>query len=262
MSVRLATEDDLDEIVRLTTVYRERVAGWAQLWWRKSSSADQAHPGWLAHMLRSPEFTVRVVEVDGVVEGCAVSVPQRAQWFIDDVAVIDDARWPSSGVALLAAVSERPALTCVPSADSARVAASRRAGLERVSSYWIGPPRDGPMVSRPLDDQPVPQPPRHTFGGGLDPHQTGALCLADNDGVLVGSPPFPAPPIYDPGGTVCVIDRVTGSTRQRLLDSALSAAFQRGDVLVNVIVADDDPELSQLAVERGLHKTVDVFSWP
>ena len=98
MSIRLAAESDLDAVVRLTTAYRERLAGWAPRWWRKSSSADQAHPGWLAHMLRSEQFTFRVVEVDGVVEGCAVSVPQKAQWFIDDVAVIDDDRWPSGGV--------------------------------------------------------------------------------------------------------------------------------------------------------------------
>ena len=90
MSVRPATESDLDDIVSLTTAYRDRLAGWAPVWWRKSSTADKAHPGWLAHMLRSPQFTIRVVEVDGVVEGCAVSVPQRAQWVIDDVAVVDD----------------------------------------------------------------------------------------------------------------------------------------------------------------------------
>ena len=223
---------------------------------------DHTHPEWLAHMLRSPQFTFRVVETDGAVEACAVSVPQRAQWFIDDVAVIDDDRWPDSGVALLGAVRERPALTCVPSADTARLAASCVAGLDRVSSYWTGPPRDGPMVSRPLHDEPVLPPPRHTFGGGLDPTADGALCLADSNGVVVGSPPIPAPPIYDPGGTVCIIDRVTGSTRQRLLDSALSVVFQRGDVLVNVIVAEDDLELSHLAAERGLQRTVDVFSWP
>jgi hypothetical protein len=262
MSVRIATEDDLDEVVRLTIAYRQRLAAWAPVWWRKSISADQAHPGWLAHMLRSPKFSFRVVEVEGVVEGCAVSVPQKAQWFIDDVAVIDDSRWPSGGVDLLAAVSERPALTCVPTADVARLAASRLAGLDGVSSYWIGPPRDAPMLSRPLGDQPVPAPARHSFGGGLDPTADGALCLADGDGVLVGSPPFPAPPIYDPGGTVCVIDRITGSARQGLLDSALSMAFNRGDVLVSVIVAEDDPELAYIAAERGLQRTVDVFSWP
>jgi hypothetical protein len=213
-------------------------------------------------MLRSPQFTVRVAEVDGVVEGCAVAVPQSTQWFIDDVAVIDDGRWSSSGVALLAAVSERPALTCVPRADSARLEASHAAGLDPVSNYWIGPPRDGRIVGHPLAHQPVPSPPRHTFGGGLDPTADGGLCFADSDGVVVGSPPLPAPPIYDPGGTVCVIDRITGSNRQALLNTALALALQRGDVLVNVIVAEDDPELAYLAGERGLQRTVDVFSWP
>ena len=262
MSVRTANEGDLDEIVSLTSAYRERLAGWAPVWWRISKAADQTHQGWLAYMLRSPQFTFRVVEVDDAVEGCTVSVPQGSQWFVDDVAVIDDSRWPNSGVALLTGVSERPALTCVPSADSARLEASQAAGLDLVSSYWIGLPRDAPLVSHPLRDQSLPPPPRHTFGGGLDPNVDGALCFADGDGVVVGSPPFPAPPIYDPGGTVCVIDRVTGSNRRRLLDSALAVAFQRGDVLVNVTVAEGDRELSDLATERGLQRTVDVFSWP
>ena len=131
-----------------------------------------------------------------------------------------------------------------------------------MSSYWIGPPRDGPIVRDRLGDQPVPAPPRHTFGGGLDPAADGALCFADGDGVVVGSPPSSPPPIYDPGGTVCVIDRITGSNRQRLLNSALAVAFQRGDVLVNIIVAEEDEEPSNLASERGLQRTVDVFAWP
>lgn len=33
-------------------------------------------------------------------------------------------------------------------------------------------------------------------------------------------------------------------------------------ILVNLIVAEDDPELSYLAAERGLERIVDVFSWP
>ncbi len=96
MRVRPATENDLPDIVALTTAYRNRLAGWAPVWWRKSSTADQAHPGWLAHMLRSPQYTFRVVEADGMVEGCAVSVPQKAQWVIDDVAMVDDRRWPAA----------------------------------------------------------------------------------------------------------------------------------------------------------------------
>ena len=54
---------------------------------------------------------------------------------------------------------------------------------------------------------------------------------------------------------MCVIDRITGSTGQHLLDNALSVAFQRGHVLVNVIAAENDLELSHLAAERGLQRT-------
>ncbi len=262
VKVRVAVEADLPAIVSLTTEHRGRLAGWAPVWWRKSATADRDHPGWLAHMLRASGFVLRVAEEDEAVVGCAVSVPQQTQWFIDDVALSDDNRWWTTGVAMCEAVAERPALTCIPSAHSARLSGSLRAGLRPISSYWIGPPLAGLLLGEPLDGRPVPRPPRHTFGGGLDPHAAGALCFVDGDGIVVGSPSLNAPPIYEPAGTVCVVDRITGSNRTRLLDAALARAFRRGDVLVNVIVSDNDDELVELVAGRGLERTVDVFAWP
>ena len=155
-SVRLAAETDLEAIVSLTSAYRRRLAGWSARWWRMSADADRDHPGWLAHMLTKPEYVVRVADDDGTIAGCAVSVPQRAQWFIDDVAVADDGRWATTGVVLLHGVTERPALTCVPSAHEARHSASIGAGLRPVSSYWIGAPRESRSIAQNLDDRPIP----------------------------------------------------------------------------------------------------------
>jgi hypothetical protein len=262
LDVRAATYDDLPDIVALTTAHRVRLAEWAPLWWRKSATADDDHPGWLASLIESPRFTFRVVHQDGVILGCAVSVPQPAQWFIDDVALIGDGLWPTAGVRLLQGVTERPALTCVPSGHGARIEGSLAAGLHRVSSYWIGKPRTGSPIGHPLGDRGVPAPPPHTFGGGLDPGADGALCFQDGDGLVVGSPSVNAPPVYDPGGTVCVIDRIVGPDRPHLLDGALALASQRGDVLVNVIIAEQDGELCRLASDRGLKRTVEVFAWP
>jgi hypothetical protein len=43
------------------------------------------------------------------------------------------------------------------------------------------------------------------------------------------------------------------------LRAGSAGAFHRGGVLVTVIIAEDDPELSP---ELGLHRTVEVFPWP
>ena len=215
VSVRPAVPDDLDVMTRLTSRRRARLAEWSPRWWRTAEGADVIHPLWLKHLLTTDEAAVRVVEYAGEVVGCAVSNRQPGQWFVDDVAIVSDIRWHDGGIVLLEAVTERPALTCVPTADDLFAAAARLLGLHIVSSYWIRSLVDHParftpgrtgVVVRPAaadelgDVEPGPQ---HTFGGSLDPTAPGALLLVDDElGFVVGSPSSPAPPVYDPGGTV------------------------------------------------------------
>lgn len=276
-SVRLATAGDIDALSSLTSAGRGRLAEWSPTWWRGSTSADELHPLWLAHLIQSDGPVVRVVEDDGAIIGCCVSMPQAGQWFVDDLAVVADNRWPDAGALLLQGVVERPALTCVPVADRARAAALRAAGLRHVSSYWIGPtearsPIDANRVAAaatatqppppisPATD--LPEPPLHTFGGRLDPGTEGALAFTHpGAGLVVGSPSTPAPPVFDPGGTVCVIDRIIGADRAGLLHMAIDRALHRGDVLVAVVAAVDDLDLQPLLRDAGLEQTVDVFSW-
>jgi hypothetical protein len=86
--------------------------------------------------------------------------------------------------------------------------------------------------------------------------------IGDGRGYAVLSPPITAPPIYDPGGTPCVIDRVIGNDRHSLLMNALSFAAQRRDVGVILIVAADDAELAAISDRLGARHPVDVFKWP
>lgn len=196
-----------------------------------------------------------------MVTGCAASMPRDGHWLVDDVAVIDDPRWRDAGVALLEAIPERPALTAVPTADTARALASELAGLRHVSSYWIRATQPGEWRSQPLHSGlDVPAAPPHTFGG-VDPWADGALSFADGGGFVVGSASMAAPPVYDPGGTVCVVDRVVGTDRAGLLRSALAAAAHRGDVVLNVVAAPDDVDLQNHLARPGFERTVDVFAW-
>jgi hypothetical protein len=262
--VRQATPDDLDAVVALSAASRRRLAAWAPAWWRPAAGADEIHPRWLAHLIRAPEPIVRVATNGGHVVGCSVSIPQAQQWFVDDVALADDARWGDDGLDLLEAVTERPALTCVPTAHLARRATSLAAGLHHLSSYWIRATTGGGAHDLPplAPDTIVPPAPPHTFGGALNPSADGALTGSDGDGgLLIGSPSTTAPPVYDPGGPVCIVDRVVGHAVP-LLEGALDASGARGDVLLCVVAAVGDRVLNNGLHDLGFVRTVDVFAWP
>lgn len=263
LTSRLAVDDDVDDLTALTAAHRRRLAAWSPTWWRISAVADQVHPFWLKHLIQSEGPIVRVVEDDGVIVGCSASSPQPEQWFVDDVAVVDDARWSDAGLSLLRAVTERPALTCVATADTARAHAAIGAGLQHVSSYWIRPPVQGAAAGQPIPpDMRLPLPAPHTFGGSLDAQAPGALAFVLDGGLVVGSPPVMAPPVYDPGGTICVVDRIVGANRAQLLQYALAGAAARGDVLLNVVTTTDDTELEELVAEADFQRTVEVYAWP
>ena len=272
-AVRTATVDDLDAIVALTTAWRRRLAAWSPRWWNPAAAADALHPQWLRYLLQSDATIVRVVEdAAGEVLGCAAAMRQPAQWVIDDVAVADDSLWPGAGRLLLEAVEERPALLCVPATDEARVAACASAGLRVVSSYWIRETTAGegadssgggsamPDAVRAVAPDGVPEPPPHTFGPTAT-GRDGELVIADEDGVVLGSPSIAAPPVYDPGGTVCIIDRIVGVDRVVLLRRAVGRTAARGDVLACVVVSADDADLAVVVAAAGFTRTVDVHAW-
>lgn len=269
LSVRPAVADDVARLAALGAQHRRRLAGWSPTWWRSADAADEIHPLWLGHLVADEGTVVRVVEDAGAVVAGSASLRQPGQWFVDDVVVDGDSAWPGPGVTLLRAIAERPALTCVPHADTARVRASANAGLSPVSSYWIhscgnGSP-GGPVDRdrRPIPaDADVPPAPRHSFGGPLDPWAEGALSFAGQAGIVVGSPSIAAPPVYDPGGTVAVVDRIVGEDRAALVRNVLAAATERGDVLLTVVAAADDDALAGHLAAIGFDRTVDVYAWP
>lgn len=264
LTVRPAIDSDVEQLAGLAAAHRARLAGWSPMWWRSAAGADELHPLWLRHLVSSEGPVVRVVDDDGDIVAGAVSAPQPGQWFVDDL-VVAAGRWPDAGSAIMAAIAERPALTGAAAGDIVRLEVATAAGLVGVSSYWVGVPRSGPTgKARPLPPgTPVAAGPPHTFGARLDPNVPGALVLGDTDGgVVVGSPSTTAPPVYDPGGTVCVIDRVVGADRASLLDEACALAAERGDVLVAVVAAAGDVELHDALDRSGLVRTVEVLRWP
>lgn len=268
VGVRRAGPGDLDAIAALTRRLRHRLSGWEPGFWRRAAGADELHPLWLGHLLGTGETPARVATRGGEVVGCAFSVRQPGQWFVDDVAVASDGDWADAGAALLAAVAERPALTCVPRVDRARAAATTAAGWEHVSDYRLqavpgpGPRPAGP--AGPADPPPaagLPAPP-HTFGGPFDPEAPGALVVAGPAGSAVGSPAVAAPPVYDPGGTTCVVDRVAGRDLPALLDAVAAAAAALGARQLVVVCGAGDAALRAALDERRFRHPVEVFRAP
>lgn len=262
-TIRVASTDDLDGITRLTTANRDRLATWSPRWWRPSANADQIHPSWLKHLVEADGPLVRVVDEDGQLVGCVASTRQPHTWFVDDFAVVADERWPDVGTALVDAITERPALTCAATGDKARTAALGAVGLRHLSDYWIRETsaQEHPNLHPIHEGRPVPDPPPHTFGGRFDPYAEGALAFSAGAGIVVGSPSVHAPPVYDPGGTVCVIDRLVNAD-DKLIQTAIAAAASRGDVLIAIVASTTDDGLRQLLRKAGFERTVDVYQWP
>ncbi|HEX7135683.1 MAG TPA: hypothetical protein VF228_24105 [Iamia sp.] len=241
MRARLATEDDVAALARLGAARRRRLAEWAPVWWRMADGADELHPLWLAHLVTSAGPVARVVDDSGEIVAGAIALPQGPTWFVDDVAATTE----EAAACLLDAVTERPALTCVPAADADGSRRAGAAGWAHVSSYWIGPPAAG-EADAPAGAWTGPVPP-HTFGPALAGGWAGGL---------------PAPPVYDPGGTVTIVATVAGPDRAAALGAELADAARRGDVLLALVVGADDEDLAMAAAAAGLERTVDVRAAP
>jgi len=261
LSVRRAGVDDLGAIEGLARVRRESLAVWSPTWWRPASSANEAHRQWLSFLVTSGHADCRVVLDGGAIVGCAVVVGQPSHAFIDDLAVDNPDRWPSVLVALADAVRARPALSCVPSNDTRATAAMRAAGINRIASYWLLAPEPNPSpgMFEPCVSE-APAGPPHTFepifGAGR------SMCLHVDGGVVVASPSISAPPIYDPGGPVRIIDRVVGAHPDILLRAGRGAAYDAGDAMVCVVAGADDTTLNHALTSAGAVRTVDVVEWP
>ncbi len=284
LSLVPASLDDLDRVVALTTQRRRSLAAWSPQWWAPAEGADDLHPLWLRHLIEQQAGTVRVVEVveAGVepdarqVVGCMAVMPQAGQWFIDDLVVEDDSWWPAVVEAIVDQVPERPAVFAVPTADEPATDALVATGAVAsgamvsgvVSSYWVRTARTGAIAELGVFDvadgvveslsRPV-----HTFGGApFDPDAPSGFGFTVAAGSVVGLGAVAAPPVYDPGGPVTLVDLVAGDDLGALLDTTLAVAAERGDVLVAVVCDETNTALRGALAAADFVRTVDVYRLP
>lgn len=266
IAVRTAKEDDLAAIATLTAAARRQRAEWEPEYFRPADGADEAHERYLRDRLSGGDDAVaRVVTWDDEVVGCAFSTRQDHQWVVDDIAPADEGWWSDGMPKLLRAVAERPALTCVPHSDIRQTGCVDALGFRLRSSCWrLGldgalPAADADVAETdPAGLRPAPHQPFR-----VRPEDDGVIVLGEpSGGRAVLAPSMPAPPIYDPGGTTGLVDRVTGGRRADLVEAAARTAASRGDVQLVVVCAEDDPGLEDVLIERAFHRVVDVYSWP
>jgi hypothetical protein len=67
------------------------------------------------------------------------------------------------------------------------------------------------------------------------------------------------PPLYDPGGSACVVDRVHGSDRGGLLDAAMGAAATGGGAGMVVVCDTRDHELAEILSQAGFRSEVNLL---
>jgi hypothetical protein len=262
--VRDATAEDLSAIVPMAHSMKRQLAEWSPVYFRPRDGAAELHAAYLEFLIRSEDKETRVIVDDCIVVGFFHVVAQSPHLWIDDLYVSDPPRWPQV-VTMLVDELATPWVTCVSHYDDLRSAALTSRGFEPVSMFW----------ARALDATPDPEPlvpgpqfdlgneaPRHVFGGGtpFDPSSPGALVVGDGvGGYVVGSPGM-EPPLYDPGGPSCVVDRIHGTNRGALLEVAMSAAAARGDAGMVVVCGQQDRELRQVLVDAGFRAEVDLFA--
>lgn len=257
-AVRTATPADIDTVAVLAAQRRRRLASWEPEFWHSAADADILHRDLLGTLLAADATrTLVVVDADDRPLGFCAEMPQQGPRgpyvCVDDVCVAEG-RWTDLGTALLAAVDTAPAVMCVPCADIEMATSAIRAGYELSAHCRLRRLRPVERPARPRSTK-LPStkyaPPLHTFGS-VDPRAPGSLTVTDRDGShVVGSASLPAPPVYDPGGTTCVVDRVVGPTGPDLLEDVCALASRRGDVHVVVVHSAADVDLDDGLAVRG-----------
>ena len=163
---------------------RQVYATFAPVFWRPAAGVRETHAGFLRLRVGSGA-AIGLRSADGFVVASLVD----GRYDVDDFAVEPDGRWPTTGRALLRAVLDNGPL---PAGAGLRVVTARRdtakrqmlagCGLTVRSRWWVKELRPACPVA---------------VGAVRE------VDLGTTTGLFV-----PAPPVYDPGGPVCLLGDV------------------------------------------------------
>lgn len=263
--LRPASEEDVPLVVSLAHDMKRQLAEWSPIYFRPRRGAEELHAAYLSYLVASEEHDTEVfLDDNDEVLGFFHVVRQPEHWWVDDL-YLSDLAYRMDATKLL--VDKVPTIwvTCVARRDERRSAALESAGLRVVSSFWarslVGVPVARLQAAHALPNL-LAAGPRHTFGGrSFDPAAPGALVVADPEfGYAIGSAGI-EPPLYDPGGPSCVVDRMHGPDRGSILHAAIVTAAARGDAGLVVVADAADDGLPTILLERGFEPAVDLFAF-
>jgi hypothetical protein len=199
---------DLDWVVRVMRLRRENLVAYAPTFWKPAADATARHRAFLSQLIGDPEVLGMRTQ-----HGCLLALRREAFWLVDDVVVTPAEKWPTSGAALLTRALDRCGhiRLVVPAFERGLFTTARTLGLEPAECWWhrdLYPAVDEPQASDP----------------------DASMTVDGTNGRLVT-----APPVYDPGGPVLLVNEVTSV---QALRSVEAAAARRG---ARVSVVSQDP---------------------
>jgi hypothetical protein len=176
---------------------RQLHARYSPVFWRAARDAIDVHARFLASQIAAPH--VIALRTD---DGFLIAELRGPEAFIDDFAVLGEHNWAADGASLLTAAWQQAeaagastARVVAAAADVAKVAMLVGAGLGLVGQWWVKPV---------------------TPGG--PPAWSGRVQGTAFSGRL-GS----APPVYDPGGPVLLVDNLAGTASLAAIEGDAAA---------------------------------------
>jgi hypothetical protein len=150
VTIRDATDPDLDELVRLSSRARDQLERYEPTFWRRHPDADTTQRSWFGVLLHDPQHVVAVDDVDGQVRGFVIARAADAPPVYDPggpTCIVDDLVWDSvdGAHALLDRVNAWAAargcaqlIVVTAAADDVRKELLEGRGLDAVSEWWRG----------------------------------------------------------------------------------------------------------------------------
>lgn len=163
LRVRRATEDDLQEVLKLADLRRDEYRRYQSRFWRPADDAVSRQRDFFSSLFTDDHAIVLVAEVGSKVRGFIIARtlsappvydPGGLTCVVDDFTVSDPADWAAAGPALLDGVrtwsAEQGAVQLVvvtAHLDKAKRAALQEARLTLASEWWVGPTAPRPPSS-------------------------------------------------------------------------------------------------------------------
>ncbi len=192
-------------------------ASYSPVFWRPARGVTEGHANFLAEKVSGA--CAVALRTD---RGFLIGESRGREGFIDDFAVEADRDWADDGAVLLCSawpvLAQQGAETLrvvTASADEPKVALLRACSLEPVEQWWVKPLAPGGTLVA-----------------------TGRVEGSGFSGIL-----GPAPPVYDPGGPVVLVDRVVHGTRVAAIEEEAAAL---GGVLAVIPVRVGDEREAEL----------------